>query len=152
MLIYHMLGHSRGVKIYNFETCLLSIAFTKQSTRTYHTTLVVIHTCLNITKTILLNNCGLQTWLCLFIFRQITLKQFNSLPSIDNFSCLGGRAVTHHTITFVSCNNIYACSFVLLWFYLFVVNTLFVIKFKNSFCNVHAFSLLNILPYICDWL
>jgi len=36
-------------------------------------------------------------WLCLFMFRPITLKELNSLISIDTFSCLGGQEVTHPT-------------------------------------------------------
>jgi len=40
---------------------------------------------------------GPQIWLCLFMFRPITLKQLNSLTSIDIFSLPDGREVIPHT-------------------------------------------------------
>jgi len=45
----------------------------------------------------LLKTCGPQIWLCLFMFRPITLKQLNRLTAIDTSSCLSGRDVTLQT-------------------------------------------------------
>jgi len=36
--------------------------------------------------------------ICLFMFRPITLKQLNSLTSIEMLSCLGHVEVTHQTM------------------------------------------------------
>jgi len=37
-------------------------------------------------------------WLCLFLFRPITLKYLNSLTSIKTFGCIGGGEVTHQSV------------------------------------------------------
>jgi len=43
----------------------------------------------------LLKISGLQIRVCLFTFRPIASKQFNSLTTIDSLSWLGGAVVTH---------------------------------------------------------
>jgi len=96
-----------------------------------------------------LNNSGQQIWLWLFMFRPITLKQLNSLTSTDKFSCLGGLEVTHLTAVrqvpgstpgsgkyFYVCYLLFCCCL-----FLFVLNTLFVIKLPN----VNSFSIIQYL-------
>ena len=49
------------------------------------------------------------------MFRPITYIQFNSLTSIDTFSCLGGVHVTQYTaVGEIPGSNFYVCFFVLL--------------------------------------
>jgi len=82
----------------------------------------------------------------LFMFWPIMLKQLNSLTSLDVFNWLCGQEVTLQTAVWEvpgsitgSGKDFYVCFFVLLLlcFYFFVQNTLFIMKFYNSFCNVN---------------
>ena len=97
---------------------------------------------------------GPQIWLCLFTFRPIASKQLNGLTTIDILSWLGGAVVTHPLwVQDVpgsipgSGKGFYVWIFVLLLlcFYFFVQNTLFIGKYYNSFYNVNLFSILNVL-------
>jgi len=97
---------------------------------------------------------GPQIWLCLFTFRPIVSKQLNSLTTINMSSWLGGSVVSHplgvHDVPGSipgSGKGFYVWFFVLLLlcFYFFVQNTLFVTKVCNSLYNVYLFSILNIL-------
>jgi len=81
-----------------------------------------------------LKKCGPQIWHCLFMFWPITLKQLNSLTSIDTFTCLFGCKVTHPTAVhqvpgLISgpFKDLYVCLFVLLLFpfLYFVFKTLY---------------------------
>jgi len=57
---------------------------------------IVILACKNITEKLhLLKKSGPQSWLCLFTFRPIALKQLNGLSTIATVSWLGGAVVTH---------------------------------------------------------
>jgi len=96
---------------------------------------------------------GPQIWLCLFTFWPIALKQLNDLTTIDTVS-YGGAVVTQPLWVQVvpgsipgSGKGFYVLFFalLLLCFYFFVKNTLFVKKVCNSFYNVYLFSILNIL-------
>ena len=51
-------------------------------------------------NTILLKTCGPQIWLCLFMFRPITLKHLSCLTAIHTctFRCLGGLEVMYLTV------------------------------------------------------
>jgi len=84
-------------------------------------------------KMALLKEGGPQIRLCLFMIRPITLKQLNSLTSIDTFCWLGGIKVTLQTaeqevLGSIPCSGttIYVCFLVLLllWFYFMSKNTL----------------------------
>jgi len=97
---------------------------------------------------------GPQIWLCLFTFRPIASKQLNGLTTIDIRSWLGGAVVKHPLwVQEVpgsipgSGKGFYVWFFVLLLlcFYFFVQNTLFIAKYCNSFYNVNLFSILNVL-------
>ena len=98
---------------------------------------------------------GPQICFCLFMVRSITLKQLNSLMSIDTFSCLGSQKVTHYTVVPEvpsliprSFKDLYACFFVLLLrFYFFGAKTIASIchEMLIFFCNAVLFSILNIL-------
>jgi len=97
---------------------------------------------------------GPQIWLCLFTFRPIASTQLNSLTTLDSFSWLGGAVVTHPLWMQEvpgsipgSGKGFYVWFFVLLLlcFYFFVQNTLFVTEVYNSLYNVNFFSILNIL-------
>jgi len=95
---------------------------------------------------------GLQIWLCLFMFRPIAPKKLNDLTTIDILSWLGGAVVMHplwvQEVSIPSSGKgFYVWFFVLLllWFYFFVKNTLFVTKVCNSFYNFNLFSILKIL-------
>jgi len=101
----------------------------------------------------LLKMCGPQIRLCSFTFRPIESKQLNSLTTIDTLSWLSGAVVTHQlweqevpgSIS-GSGKGFYVWFFVLLLcFYFLSINTLFVTKFCNSFCNANLYSILNIL-------
>ena len=83
--------------------------------------------------------CGLQIWLCLFMFWPIALKQLNSLTSIDTFSSLGGWEFTGSIPH--SGRDFYVCIFSFVVVFLHFVH----LKFCNSFCNVILFTMLNIL-------
>jgi len=48
-------------------------------------------------KQTLLKKCGPRIWFCLITFRCKQLKQLNSLTTIEEFSCFGGREITHQT-------------------------------------------------------
>jgi len=102
----------------------------------------------------LLKMSGPQIWLCLFTFRAIASKQLNGLTTIDILSWLGGAVVTHPLWVLEvprsipgSGKGFYVWFFVLLLlcFYFFVQNTLFIAKYCNSFYNVNLFSILNVL-------
>ena len=106
---------------------------------------IVIHTCYKITKrkpthtTILLKR-GPHIWLCLFMFRPVMLKQLNCFTSIHMFHCLGGPEIKHPTTVTELPGSIpgsgkafYVCFIVLLYFTFLCQNTLFLIKFCNSF-------------------
>lgn len=41
--------------------------------------------------------CVPHIWLCLFMFRPITLRLFNSLTKTETIICLGGLDVTHQS-------------------------------------------------------
>jgi len=57
---------------------------------------IVIRACKSMTeKMYLLKMSGPQIRLCLFAFRPIVSKQFNSFTTMDTLSCLGGAVVTH---------------------------------------------------------
>jgi len=80
--------------------------------------------------------CGSQR-LCLFMGRPGTLKQLNSLTSIDTFSSLGDRAVMHQTVVRevpssipLSWNYSYGC-------FLFSFCCLFVCSKHITFCICH---------------
>jgi len=97
---------------------------------------------------------GPQIWLCLFTFRPIASKQLNGFSTIDTLSWLGGSVVTHPLWMQEvpgsipgSGKDFYVWFFVLLLlcFYFFVQNTLFIAKYRKSFYNVNLFSILNIL-------
>jgi len=100
----------------------------------------------------LLKMCGTQIRLCLFTFRPIASKIY-SLNTIDTLSWLGGAEVTH--LLWVpevpgsipvsgKCFYVWYFVLLLLCFYFFVKNKLFVTQFCNFFCNVKLFSILNI--------
>jgi len=102
----------------------------------------------------LLKICGPQFRLCLFTFRPIASKQFNSLTTIEALSWLGGAVVTHPLWVQEVPDSIHSSGkgfyvgclvLLLLCFYFLFKNTLFVTKFCNSFFNVYLFSILNIL-------
>jgi len=87
--------------------------------------------------------CGPQMWLCLFVFQPITLKQLNSLTSIDTLSCLGGLEVTHRAAVWevpgsISDSGKDYLVLLLFWFYFFVSKSIicrdfFAIFFQSSF-------------------
>ena len=85
------------------------------------------------------------------MFRPITLKQLNSLTSIDVFICIDGADVTHPTAvrevpgSIPGPGRIYCLLVVFVFYIFFVKNTLFVMKYGNSFCNIYSFSILYIL-------
>ena len=103
----------------------------------------------------LLKMCGPHNRLCLFTFRPIASKQFNSLTTMDTLSCLGGAVVTHPLWVQevlgsipISGKGFYVSFFALLllcFTFLSEKNTFFVTKVCNSFYNVNLFSILNIL-------
>ena len=108
------------------------------------------------TKKWMLKMCGPQIRLCLFSFRTIASKQLNSLTTrtIDILSWLGGAVVTHPLWVQEVPSSIpgsgkgfYVWFFVLLLlcFYFWSKNTLFIAKCCNSFYNVSLFSILNVL-------
>jgi len=115
---------------------------------------IIILACTNITEKMhLLQMSGPQIWLCLFTFRPIASKQLNGLTTIDTVSWLGGAVVTHPLwVQEVpgsipgSGKGFYVSFFalLLLCFYFFVKNTLFVTKVCNSFYSVNLFRILNI--------
>ena len=97
----------------------------------------VIHACKNITEKMNLSKmCGLQNRLCLFTFRPIPSKQFNSLTAIDILSRLGCAVVTH--LLWVLDFPAPARDFVL--FFCYVVFLLFVQKHIICY-NILQFSL-----------
>jgi len=105
-------------------------------------------------KMYLLKMSGPQIWLCLFTFRPIASKQLNGLTTINILSWLGGAVVTHPLWVYEvpgsnpgSGKGFYVWFFelLLLCFYFFVQNTLFVAKYCNSFYTVNLFSILNVL-------
>ena len=81
----------------------------------------------------MLKKCDPQIYLCLFMFRHITL---NSLTSIDTLSCLGDLGVTHLTAVREFSGSITVSGMLcLLFWFLFVFffqNTLVVMKSFNS--------------------
>jgi len=88
----------------------------------------------------------------LFTFRPIASKQLNSFTTIFILSWIGGAEVTHpHWMREIlgsipgSGEGFSVLCFVLLCFYFFVQNTIFVTAFCNSLSIVHFFSILNIL-------
>jgi len=97
--------------------------------------------------------CGPQIMLGLFTFRPIVSKQLKSLTTIDIFRWLGGAVVTHPLGVQQDPGSIpgsgkgfYVCVLLLLFcFYFLYKNTLFVSNICNSFFNVNACSILNIL-------
>jgi len=116
---------------------------------------VVIHQCYNISETMtFFKKCCPQIWLSLFMFWPISLKQLNTLTSIDTFSCLNGLDVTHQTVMreFPDLipgfgKDLYVCLFVLLlggFTFLSKIHYLswFICIF---FSNVNSFSILYIL-------
>ena len=85
---------------------------------------------------------------CLFMFRLITLKHINSLTSIDMFSCLACRSVTHQTSVREVPSSIpgfgnafYVCICVLLfmWFY-------FSVQKHNKHDFAIPFAIYTLLP------
>ena len=109
---------------------------------------IVILACKNITEKMHLLKMSL------FTFRPIASKPLNGLTTIDTVSWLGGTGVTHPLSVkeVPGLNpgsgkgfNVSLFALLLLWFYFFVKNTLFVTKVCNSFYNVNVFSMLNIL-------
>jgi len=97
---------------------------------------------------------GPQIRFCLFSFRPIASKQLNSLLTIHTLSWLGGAVVTHplwvqEVPGSIPCpGKRFYVSFsvlLLLCFYFLSINTLFVTKCCQSFCNVNLFSILTIL-------
>jgi len=109
-------------------------------------------------KMTMVKMCGLQIRLFLFIFRTITLKQFNSLITIDTFSCLCGQEATHRTAvrevpssTPVSGKDFNVWFFVL-WFsfYVFAHNTLLSRNVAIPFAMlIHLVFLTNC--NMCEW-
>jgi len=99
---------------------------------------------------------GPQIWLCLFTFRPIASKQLNGLTTIRILSWLGGAVVTHPLwVQEVpgsipgSVKGFYVWFFVLLLcFYFFVQNTVFIAKYCNSFYNVNLFRIFNVLQHL----
>jgi len=93
--------------------------------------------------------CGPQIWVCLFTFRPIASKQLNSLTAIDTLSWLGGAVVTHPLCVQEVQGSIPGSSkdfnVLLLCFYFFSKNTLFITIFLNSFRNDKIFNILNIV-------
>ena len=92
----------------------------------------------------LLTKCGPQIWVCLFMFRTITLQQLNSLATIDTFSCFGGLEITHQTAMREvpdsipgSDNGFYV------WFVCFVVNVFLL------FVQTHHFPCFLQFPLQC---
>jgi len=83
--------------------------------------------------------CGLQIRLCLFTFRSIALKQLNSLTTNDTFSWLVGPEVTSGMLEVPGSIPAHGKDFnvwfsiLLLCFYFFVQNALFVLDVCNSF-------------------
>jgi len=111
---------------------------------------IVILACKNITKKMhLLKMSGPQIWLFFFTFRPIASKQLNRLTTIDIVSWLGGVVVKHplwvQEVPIPGSGKGFYVSFfallLLLCFYFFVKNTLFVTKVCNSLYNVNLFSI-----------
>jgi len=92
----------------------------------------------------LLKMCGPQIQLCLFTFRHIASKQFESLTKINILSLLGGAVLTHPLWVREVPGSIVLLLFC---FYILSKTTLIVTKFCNSFCNVNLFGILNILQH-----
>ena len=97
-----------------------------------------------------------------FIFLlSITLEQFNTLTSIDTFSCLGGREVTLLTeMRVVPCSMSGSVKDFMGFLFCFVVVVVVVvflvlskiiiyIKVQNSCYNVNSFKTINILQNMC---
>jgi len=102
----------------------------------------------------LLKMSGPQIWLYLFSFQSIASKDFNGLTTIDIRSWLGAAVVTHplwvqEVLGSIPGSdkgfNVWFFVLLLLCFYFFVQNTLFIAKYCNSFYNVNLFSILNVL-------
>ena len=72
---------------------------------------------------------------CGFTFRPISLKQLTSLTTIEVPGSIPGSGKGFYVWFLL----------LLLCFYFFVQNTLFIAKYCNSFYNVDLFSILNIL-------
>ena len=68
-------------------------------------------------------------WLCLFLFRPITLKYLNSLTSIKTFGCIGGGEVTHQSVVRKALGSIPGLQNVCYFVCVFPLSTLFVMNF-----------------------
>ena len=117
---------------------------------------IIIYACMNITEKMnLLKMCVPQIRVCLFTIRPIASKQFNSLTTIVSLSWLGSTEVLTNPLWMRevlgsipgSGKGFYAlfCCFIIVYWYFWSQNTLFVTKKCNFFCNVYLFSVLNIL-------
>jgi len=100
---------------------------------------IVLHTCKNITETmILLKRCGPRIRLCLFTFRPIASKQLNNLTTIVTLSWLG---VQRLRIRFGCKRSLVQFCFVVVVLLPFLSqNTLLVTKVCNLFCNIFYYT------------
>ena len=95
---------------------------------------------------------------CLFMFRSITLKQQNSLITIETFSCHGYREVTQQTSVPAVPGSIpgsdkdsYVCLYHLLLkvFFTCLVQKYYFMKCCHSYCIANSYSMHNILQSLC---
>ena len=101
-----------------------------------------------------MRKCGPQIWLCL-CFDPLRWYICNGLTSINTFRCIWDLKVTHRTAVWDVPGSSKGFMFAFLFclvvdvvvFLLYVHNIIFM-KFCNSFCDVHSFSILNKLQNV----